>query len=265
VAFALLVLFLTLLNFDLRDIWYYGLIPPTAYLLLTLLPLRSRHKQQALPGGAGALAVLLTAMERLGPLRSVELWAVALGATSTGNSGLLNFLSRYPFPKEQTLFVTLQNIDGDQRVRAAHEGVLRQHAADRELIGLVAALEADDARISSIARPYHSASSIASSLHNRGYRALTLFARRTSPRPAAREDVLHDFNDDLLEQAIRLIISLVKRLDQDERSSPLPDERRTLERRKTERRKAMQPRESEQERRKAVRRRGERRADSQEQ
>jgi hypothetical protein len=213
-AFALLVVLLLLVLLDERSLWRYGLLLPSGYLLLTLLPAQMLPtRRTALLGGAGALAALLATMERLNRQRSVELWAVALGATATGHSGLHDFLARYPFPREDTLFLVLQNLDGDRLAYAPREGALRQYRADPQLIQLVAALQQSDERLIMEEHPYTSAFSIASVLHSRGYRALTLFAHQPTRSSGSQNDVLDTFNDHLLEQSIRLITAVLRQLD----------------------------------------------------
>jgi hypothetical protein len=232
-AFAMLGLLCVLLLFAPRPLWQSLLLVPVGYLCFSLLPRPSN--QASLAGGSGALAVLLAASERLNALHGVEIWTVALGATTTGSSGLQDLLARYPFPPENTLFVVLPNIAGEQLFYATYEGVLRQHAADPLLLQLAEELSDKDPLVSISPRPYHSASSIAAVLHNRGYRALTIHshssAQRRIPSDSDDEALAATFNYQMLEQAIRLLVGLVRLLNQDER---------THERRQSERRSARQ-------------------------
>jgi hypothetical protein len=91
-------------------------------------------------------------------------------------------------------------------------------------------------------------------LHSRGYRALTIHASSSSPRrsPANDEELAASLNYHMLEQAIRLLVGIVRLLNQDER---------THERRQGERRSARQHINlvGSYERRRAERRQGERR------
>jgi hypothetical protein len=212
VAFALLVTLLLLLLLLPRDIWRYGLVLPGAYFVLALLPARWRARPEPHLGSAGALAVLLTAVERLGTVRSIELWAVSLGSTATGNDGLHNLLARYPFAPENTLFVVLQHISTGPIVRASHEGLLRQFRADPYLAEVAAQVDINNAQIQSREGPYRTASSIGSLLHSRNYRTLTLFTR-DSFRQRSTDDILAQGSRETLERAIQLVLGMVRCLD----------------------------------------------------
>lgn len=210
-AFSLLALLALLHLLNARDIWWYGQALPAAYLLITMLPLRTNIGVS--PGGAGALAVLLSSAERLNTLRSVELWTVALGATATGNNGLRNLLERYPFPRDETLFIALEAIDHGYLTYASREGVLKQSPADSLLTQLAATVDADDPLIDAEPRPYRNAPSIVAPLHTRGYRALTLRTHTHTPGITTSDNVLDSFDPRMLERATRLLVGIVKQLD----------------------------------------------------
>jgi hypothetical protein len=215
VAFVGLTLLLALLVFDPRDLWRYGQAALAGYLLLSVLPLPWRGHQSALLGSAGALAVLLTAVERLNPLRSVEVWAVAVGASSTDSAGLQNLLLRYPFARESTLFLSLQHMGGGQLVAATREGLLRQQHADDLLLHL-AQEAATDLETPPTARPWANAASLASILHSRNYRALTLFSQGADAdalMPPADSNPAEPAQATALEQAAQLVADMVQRLD----------------------------------------------------
>lgn len=218
VAFMLLALLLALLLLDPHELWHYGLLIPAGYLLFSLWPRRMPIHAASLLGSAGALAVMLAVVERLTPLRSVELWTVALGATATGNSGLHDLLARYPFPKDDTLFVCLQSIAGGRLMYATREGLLGQYTADPLLAELLGATTADDERLALPPRRYLSAASIAAMLHSRGYRAVTLFTHSVGqrPQPVVNDAILEEaFPGTLLEQATGLVVDVVQRLDRE--------------------------------------------------
>lgn len=233
-ALSILLLLCVLLLFAPRSLWQGLLLVPVGYLCYSLLPRPAATDQASLAGGSGALAVLLAASERLGALQGVEIWTVALGATTTGSSGLQDLLARYPFPAENTLFLVLPNIAGEQLFYAPSEGVLRQYTADLLLLQLAEHLSEKDPLVSISPRSYYSASSIATVLHSRGYRALTIHTCGSIPHriPADDEELAATFNYHMLEQAIRLIVGMVRLLNQDER---------TYERRQGERRSSRPP------------------------
>jgi hypothetical protein len=214
VAFVGLTLLLLLLVFDPRDIWRYGQVALAAYLLLSVLPLPWRGNQSALLGSAGALAVLLAAAERLSALRSVEVWAVAVGASNIDSAGLQNLLLRYPFARENTLFLSLQHMGGGPLIAATREGLLRQQHADDLLTRLVHEAAAADPDLAPVARPWINASSLAHVLHSRNYRALTLLSQnpRTTMTPQGSESP-DPAQAAALEHATQLVTRIVQRLD----------------------------------------------------
>lgn len=218
IAFGLLLLLLLLLLVDPRSLWQYALVLPALYLVFTVLPLTGRSTSQAQQGSAGALATLLTTVERLGALYTVELWAVAVGATATGSDGLQNLLNRYPFDLEKTLFLSLEYIDTGHLVLASHEGLLRQHTADPLLLHLASEISTHPEGPPVTVQPYQSAASVANPLHARNYRVLTLFSQ---PGPGITEPHDHATGDDNpLEPAVQLLVALIRLLDQDNGQTP---------------------------------------------
>jgi hypothetical protein len=214
VAFVGLTLLLLLLVFDPRAIWLYGQVALSAYLLLSVLPLPWRGHQSALLGRAGALAVLLAAAERLSPLRSVEVWAVAVGASSADSAGLQNLLLRYPFARENTLFLSLQHMGGGPLLAATREGLLRQQRADELLMHLLREAAATNPEIQPLARPWVNASSLASVLHNRNYRALTLLSQDEQATLTPQDNEPPEgAQAGTLEHAAQLVAAMVQRLD----------------------------------------------------
>lgn len=216
IAFALLALLALAALLDRsRLAWWYLQIFPTTYLLLSGLPLQAAARVRALQarGRSGALAVLLSAAERLSHLRQVELWTVAVGATATGSGGIEDFLARYPFPRPETLWVGIESIDQGQLSFASREGTLRGTRPDSLLTRLVTDADAADELIDLEPRPYTDAPSICAPLLARGYRAITLVTHSglgTSPaRPPAEV-----IDSQMLERATRLVTALVNRLDE---------------------------------------------------
>ncbi len=215
VSFTLLVVLLILLLLDPRPLWHYLHVIPGVYLLFSLVLCLSvfhlRTSRTMLTGGAGALSVLLSAVERVGALREVEIWAVALGATATGHDGLNNLLARYPFPQANTLFVSLQNIEQGQLAVASREGLLKQYTADTLLLKLAHTAATNQEHVNLNARPDQNATSIASLLHSRNYRALTVFTYGSSV-PASDNAA----QPDTIEQAIGLITHILTCLEHEE-------------------------------------------------
>jgi len=211
IALGLLALLASLHAIRPHENWSYAQALPLSYLLVThlLLPVRIGTA----PGGAGALAVLLAAAERLNALRTVELWTIALGATATGNTGLYNLLQRYPFPRSETLFLNLESLDRGQLTYAAREGVLHVRRADPLLIRLAATIGAADPQINVEPRSYHTAPSIAAPLQRQGYRVLTFLTYVPADTDLALDTPLAQIDPQVLEQATRLVVSIVQHLD----------------------------------------------------
>jgi hypothetical protein len=215
VVFGLLTLLVLLQAVAPNEIWWYGQILPAVYLLLLLLPRRVRLETS--PGGAGALAVLLSVAEQLQTLQTVELWTVALGATATGSSGVRDLLARYPFPVAQTLFLNLEHIDSGQLTYASREGVVRQHAADAQLVRLAALIDTQDTLINAEPRPYRTTPSLATLFFARGYRVLSILSHTEENVSISDDRPLANLDAHMLERATRLVVGIVHQLDQEQR------------------------------------------------
>jgi hypothetical protein len=185
--------------------WWYVQIAPASYLLLTALSGLISPRHPASDGGAGALAVLFEAAQQLQSLQAVELWAVALGASATDNSGLLDLIARYPFPREQTLLLVLADIDSGQLAYVTREGALRARPADALLLRLAAEADAADPAIDAEPRPLRQERTIAAPLQAAGYRSLTLITHST---PGAST-----LAPQAVERAARLVVGIVQLLE----------------------------------------------------
>jgi hypothetical protein len=186
-------------------LWLLQLIPVAyllIYIVIYLLPARTATRD----GAAGALAALFEAAHQLHNLQTVELWAVALGSTTTDNSGLHNLIVRYPFPRERTLFIDLAAITSGQLSYSTREGGLRLRPADPLLLRMAAAADAADPAIDAEPRPYYTDGSLAAPLLAAGYRVLTL---RTHPRPSDTS-----IEPQALERTARLVVGIVRQLEQ---------------------------------------------------
>lgn len=167
---------------------------------------------------AGALAGLLQSADTLGGLEHTELWAVALGATDSG-AGLVDFLRRYPFDRNTTLFVGLESLGGGQPSYATREGRLPQRIADSLLLRLVAEADAADPLINAEPRAYTSEPTLIRPLRRAGYRTLALLGLEAEGRPGLRgspADTPEHIDVQALDRAIRLVNALVKRIDETE-------------------------------------------------
>ncbi|MEI7646494.1 MAG: hypothetical protein WCJ55_19650, partial [Chloroflexales bacterium] len=103
--------------------WLVGLPGATLGLLMliaALLPPRPTPTD----GGVAALTTMIVATQRLEQLQRVELWAVAVGASSTDPRGVITLLPRYPFDPAHTLFIALEDLARGQVIYATREGVV---------------------------------------------------------------------------------------------------------------------------------------------
>ncbi|MFL5801017.1 MAG: hypothetical protein ACJ8CR_04670 [Roseiflexaceae bacterium] len=220
-AYGLLALFAVLAWFgplEVRRAWWYAQFVPTVYLCvlggLGLWLLRA----PATPGAvshAGALAVLLASAEELTSLEQTELWAVALGASASG-AGLADFLRRYPFDREMTLFVGVEGVGAGNLCYVTREGVLRERPADPLLLQLAAAADTADSLINAEPRPYRRELTAAARLRRTGRHALTiacLGADGETPYRGSREDTPAAIDPQTLDRAMRLIVGLVRQID----------------------------------------------------
>ncbi len=210
VAFGALAVLALLYVLYAVDGFWYGQALPAAYLLLLLVPTRTSNDSGL--GNAGSLAVLLHAAERLTALRRVELWIVGVGAAATGDHGPQDFLSRYPFQKVETLFLSLEQIDHGHLSYAPYEGIVRHYRADLLLVDVASAVGLQMSDVPVDPRPYHSATSLARLLHRRGYRALT-FVTHSAPAYRVQDDTLADYSSHAIEAAATMVVGIVEHLD----------------------------------------------------
>jgi hypothetical protein len=222
-AFGLLVLFAILAMstsepLEIRRAWWYAQFVPTGYLLLLALLEVRMFRLPATPGAVshgGALAVLLASAEELSALQRTELWAVALGATSSG-AGLEDFLRRYPFDREMTLFIGIESIGAGALSYVTREGAPRMRPADPWLLQLADAADAADPLIDAEPRPYRRELTISGRLLRAGQRALTIACLGTDGTPpyyGSPGDTPAVIDDQVLDRAMRLVVGLVRQID----------------------------------------------------
>lgn len=210
--FVGLLLLATLRN---EPLWAYLASLPLLYLLVLTLILYLPFRPATSSIGAGALAAQIAAAEQIASLHVIELWAVALGSSSQGHDdGLRNFLERYPFPRGETLFIGIDQLDLGKLSIITREQLLTVRYADPYLLKLLAELDAADPSIDAEPRTTRSGPSLIAPLLRQGYRAVLLSSYgRSSDAPAASSDPLDALDERLIGQAARLIAGLVKKLD----------------------------------------------------
>lgn len=204
-------------------LWWYAQSVPVAYLLVTLVAqlLPAGGADHGSKGGAGALAGLLAAAEQLTTLKSIELWVVALGATTTSERGIHDLLARYPFEPTETLFLALEKIGDGELAYALHEGLMRRYPADELLIQLADAVCEQQPGWAIVPRPSTTITSLAMPLHKRGYRALTLYTSNHAPYQEDRRSKTRDEerHAQVVATATQVVVAMVRHLDSQTTSS----------------------------------------------
>jgi hypothetical protein len=204
---------------EIRRLFWYGQFVAVIYLCVLagceLWAARARASAGA-ANHAGALAALLECADRLAALTNTELWAVALGATTTG-AGLADLLRRYPFDRQMTLFIGLESIGSGLLSYVTREGWLPQRPADSLLVRLVAEMDAADPLINVEPRPYYSEPTLLQLLHRGRYRALTVIGLDAEGSPAQRgslADTPEQISPEIVDRAVRLVVGVVKQIDE---------------------------------------------------
>jgi hypothetical protein len=144
----------------------------------------------------------------------VELWAVALGATASGG-GIENLLARYPFSRAETLLIALDRLDAGRLAFVTREGRLRELPSDPQLLELAAAADAVDPVVDAEPRPAR-VPTLAAPLLARGYRALAITSYDRPLLARAPDDPLTALDSQLISQATRLTVAIVRALDDDD-------------------------------------------------
>jgi hypothetical protein len=94
--------------------WALLVVPAAILLALQLAaalrgPLPASHASNL-----GAPAALVLAAQGLRSLKHVEIWAAAVGASSLDPGGVEELLRIYPFERERTLVIALEQLDGGE-------------------------------------------------------------------------------------------------------------------------------------------------------
>ncbi|NNJ11408.1 hypothetical protein EKD04_013790 [Chloroflexales bacterium ZM16-3] len=150
--------------------WVLLAVPASILLALQIVAALRGPRPAAHDGGVGALTTLLLAAQRLRGLEHVEIWAVAVGATSLDSVGVEDLLNIYPFEPDHTLLIVLEELSGDQlRCRVC------ARAARQEVAGLVHAA-ADTLALSMGDVSAAMCGPLDEPLRRRGMRSLTLYS-----------------------------------------------------------------------------------------
>lgn len=198
--------------------WWVLLLLPACYLFAVGLAMLVRTRAAPSPGAvsySGSLAVLLAAAEQLKGLRHVELWIVALGATTAANTGMHDLLTRYPFEADRTLFIALDGVGQGRLTSITREGPW-SHAADAMLLRLVAAADASDPLIDVEPRPYRATPTVLTPLLQR-WRGLTLATLDLTgrvPLQGTTADTADQLDEQILDRTLRLVVAVARGIDE---------------------------------------------------
>ena len=218
VACGLLALCTLVGLIDIQRLWWYFQFVPLVYLVTLALVDIYLMRAPGSPGAtchAGAIAVMLASAEALTNLQQTELWAVGLGATSSG-AGLTNLLVRYPFEQNNTLFISLEGLGSGRLSYITRAGLFQEQAADPLLLRLAAATDAADPVIDIEPRVNGDNPTLVEALQHKGWRALAiacLDANGTIPYRASPNDIPDVIDPTILDRAVRMVIGLVHQID----------------------------------------------------
>jgi len=179
----------------------------TALLLLGVWALARRITPRLLPAvhGAGELTTLLMVAEELEPLEAVEVWIVALGASSVGHESINALKERYPFSPSDTYIINLHRISAGQPVFVTREGLLRERRSERVLLALASNIDAADLTIDAEPRRLRQRT-LAQLLFRLGYRGITI-ASHSDDSLFTRPDAT------TIERSVRLVVGMIQSLD----------------------------------------------------
>ncbi len=211
-------------------LWYLQLIC-ALYLGVGLLLLIHRELFMAhTPGAnddASGVAVLVVAAEELSDLQTTELWAVATGCEESGLYGMLAFLEAHSFDRESTYFINLDNLGVGQVAYITAEGMLLVHPSDPTLVRLAEETanetanettnEGNEEGLDVGGRPFHTLTTDAVGPLVHGYKAMSIMAfdrQGVLPHWHWPTDTIDNLEPTALETARRLLLGVVRRLDQ---------------------------------------------------
>lgn len=216
---VMLALLLALATLGLGGGPWLALLPlPAAYLLATAWAELLRARAPASPGAlsyAASAATLVAVAEQLREMRHVELWVVALGASTAGDQGAHDFFARYPFEPDQTLLLGLEAVGAGRLTCVTREGPFGRARAERRLLRLAASADAASPSINLEPRPYRAAATPLTPLLRR-WRGLTIASldlRGRVPLRSSAHDTLDAVDEQVLDRALRLVVGIARQLD----------------------------------------------------
>lgn len=171
---------------------------------------RREHTHGAL-SHASALATMACALDELEQLQYTEVWAVAVGASTT-NAGILDLMQRYPFDGQSTFFVALAGLGRGTFCYTVQEGYDRGRSVDPLLLELATEMSP----IVNIEARVSKQSHTLRMLLRRQYRAIELTCLDDTgyvPFQGHSRDTAEMVSLPILERAVRACVMLVKSID----------------------------------------------------
>ncbi len=193
-------------------VWWFVALPSALGWLLLLLAALVQPLLQPANGEIEALAALLSVAQRERRLQSVELWAVAVGATQVDPRGLTGLLQRLPFEPDSTIFVSIEHLAGEQLLLVAHDTSMALMPDSDSLV------ENRERLVQSKLGQSTQHSRLTWMLQRYGYRTLSIMAHAT---PEARTGFHEGRRAALLvERVSRLVSGIIAQLEQGSDAKP---------------------------------------------
>lgn len=164
---------------------------------------------------ASGLAVLLEAGDQLRSLSRTDLWLVGTCGHDAGLAGMRDFIARYPFTRNRTAVVNVQDVGAGAVTLTLIEGFVRNTGVSKRLLE-AAANVVRDAGLTAQARPYQGSNTEAYLAIRSGFPGIGIMAfdrRGAIPNWHWRTDTVDNLEPGTLDTAARLVTGLATRLD----------------------------------------------------
>lgn len=187
---------------------------PASFFVVAYLAESIKQRREYTHGAishASALATMAGALDELEQLQHTEVWAVAVGASST-HAGILDLIQRYPFDGQSTFFVTLAGLGRGTFCYTVQEGYDRGRSVDPLLLELATEMSP----VVNIEARVSKQSHVLRMLLRRQYRAIEFTCLDDTgfvPFQGHARDTAEMVSLPILERAVRACVMLVKSID----------------------------------------------------